>query len=415
MLSKPKYRAVLAGIAVAVLSVVLAVFLSGVRVSITWRSLGPLVAEAHNEDPSTTRASEKQSGDSAIPSVELSESQQASVKVEAIGEHVFPIEKSAVGSIDFNEDMSVQLFTPYQGRILSLFAKVGDDVKQGQTLFTIDSPDLLQAESTLIAAAGVLELTSKNLVRLRKLYETRAVAQMVLEQGISDQQTAEGALKAARDAVRVFGKTEAEIDRVVAERKVDPTLVIPSSIAGRVTARVAAPGLFVQPGNVPAPFTVSDISSMWMLANVIESDVPHLRVGQEVRVKVVSHPDRMFRGKISTISSMVDPNTHRVFTRSEIEDPEHLLKCGMYASFVIETGNAVRAMGIAADGVVREGDGTMTAWVTTDRRKFVQRTIEIGLKSDGYTQVIKGLAPGELVATEGALLLSNMYATNLHY
>ena len=94
-------------------------------------------------------------------SVDLSEKQLGSLKIEFVGEHTFPIEKRAVGSIDFNEDMSVQVFTPYQGKIISLFAKIGDEVKKGQTLFTIDSPDLLQAESTLIAAAGVLELADE--------------------------------------------------------------------------------------------------------------------------------------------------------------------------------------------------------------------------------------------------------------
>ena len=101
-------------------------------------------------------------------SVDLSDAQLASVKVEPVEERDFPVEKEAVGSIDFNEDMAVQVFTPYQGRIIALFAAVGDDVKKGQTLFTIDSPDLLQAESTLIAAAGVLELTTRNLARLKR-------------------------------------------------------------------------------------------------------------------------------------------------------------------------------------------------------------------------------------------------------
>jgi multidrug efflux pump subunit AcrA (membrane-fusion protein) len=192
MSSKPKFRAFCAGIAVVVASVVVAFYLTGVRVSITAASFGPPTAmadlkepakrdygakdpppkqpeskETAAEEPATAPAgeSEKRSAEAVIPSVALSESQRASVKVEAVGEHVFPIEKSAVGSIDFNEDMSVQVFTPYQGRIINLFAKVGDDVQQGQTLFTIDSPDLLQAESMLIAAAGVLELTTKNLAR----------------------------------------------------------------------------------------------------------------------------------------------------------------------------------------------------------------------------------------------------------
>ncbi len=138
------------------------------------------------------------------PSIDLSESQLASVKVEPVGEREFRIEKQAVGSINFNEDMTLQVFTPYPGRIIALFAKVGDDVKKGQTLFTIDSPDLLQAESTLTAAAGVLELTTRNLARLKELYVTRAISQKDLEQAVSDQQTAEGALRAARDSVRTL-------------------------------------------------------------------------------------------------------------------------------------------------------------------------------------------------------------------
>src|ERR1700728_4039807 len=138
-------------------------------------------------------------------SLDLSDSQLTAVKVEPVEAHDFPVQKEAVGSIDFNEDLAVQVFTPYQGRITALFAEVGDDVKKGQTLFTIDSPDLLQAGSTLIAAAGVLDLTSKNLARLRGLYTTRAVSEHDVEQATSDQQTAAGNLSAARDAVRIFG------------------------------------------------------------------------------------------------------------------------------------------------------------------------------------------------------------------
>ena len=148
-------------------------------------------------------------------SVNLTDSQLASVKVEPVGEREFPIEKESVGSIDFNEDMTLQVFTPYPGRIVGLTAKVSDDVQKGQTLFTIDSPDLLQAESTMIAAAGVLDFTTRNLARLRELYKTRAVSQKDVEQATSDQQTAEGALRAARDSVRQFGKSEAEVDRII--------------------------------------------------------------------------------------------------------------------------------------------------------------------------------------------------------
>jgi cobalt-zinc-cadmium efflux system membrane fusion protein len=362
----------------------------------------------------TAMTSAKADAPNAAPrepdSVDLSDSQLSLVKVEPVEERDFPLEKRAVGSIDFNEDMAVQVFTPYQGRIIALFAKVGDDVKQGQTLFTIDSPDLLQAESTLIAAAGVRELNTKNLDRLRDLFATRAVSQRDVEQATSDQQTAEGNLRAARDAVRLFGKTDAEIDRIVADRSADSTLVVPSPIAGRVTARNAAPGLYVQPGNAPAPYTVADINTMWMLANVVESDSPAFQVGQAVQVRLDAFPDRVFDGKITTIGATVDPNTRRVLVRSEIADPQHELRSGMFANFIIRVGGPARSPGVPIDGVVREGDGSMTIWVTADRRHFTRRKVKLGIQRGGYWQIVDGVRAGELVATEGALFLSNELA-----
>ncbi|HML08771.1 MAG TPA: efflux RND transporter periplasmic adaptor subunit [Xanthobacteraceae bacterium] len=373
-----------------------------------------------NDEPATTGglATTNAHAQAAVPAADadsnaaftlnLSDSQLAAVKVEPVEEHEFPVEKQAVGSIDFNEDMETQVFTPYQGKIIALFAAVGDDVKKGQTLFTIDSPDLLQAESTLIAAAGVLELTTRNLTRLRELYKTLAVSQAVLEQGISDQQTAEGNLRAARDSVRIFGKTDAEIDKIVAARMADPTLVVPSPIDGRVTARTAAPGLFVQPGNPPPPYVVADIGTMWMLANVVETDSPAFRLGQEVHVRLSAFPERAFDGKITTIGASVDPNTRRVLVRSEINDPQHELRSGMFGNFVISIGAPVRSPAVPLAGVVREGDGTQTVWVTADRRRFIRRTVKIGEARGGYRQILEGLQAGELVATEGAVFLSNM-------
>lgn len=340
-------------------------------------------------------------------SVDLTESQLAFVKVAAVETRDFPVEKEAIGNIDFNEEMSVQVFTPYEGRIVALFGSVGDDVKKGQTLFTIDSPDLLQAESTLISAAGVLDLDSKNLQRLRDLYTTKAVSEHDVEQAVSDQQTAEGNLRAARDSVRLFGKTDADIDRIIANRTADPKLIVPSPITGRITARNAAPGLFVQPGNAPAPYTVADIDTMWMMANVTEDDSPAFRVGQQVQVRIDALPGQAFDGKVDSIGASVDPNTRRVLVRSEVKDPQHQLRSGMFANFIISVAAPVRSPAIPLDGVVREGDGTMTAWVTADRRHFTRHTVKIGQERDGYRQILEGVQVGELVATEGALFLSN--------
>ena len=181
--------------------------------------------------------------------VALSDKQAASLKTIAAEQRSFRTLKNAVGSIDFNQNMLVQAFTPNPGRIVDTPLNVGDEVTKGDRLFTIDSPDLLQAESSLLAAAGVLELQTRTLARVRQLLKTGGGAQKDVDQATSDQQTAEGNYKAGRDAVRIFGKTDAEIDRIVADRKVDSILVVPSPISGRIIARNAAPGLFVQPGN----------------------------------------------------------------------------------------------------------------------------------------------------------------------
>ncbi len=236
--------------------------------------------------------------------------------------YLFPVEKEAVGTIEFDNNHSVQVFPPYQGKILETFSELGDEVRQGQPLYSIDSPDLIQAESALIGAAATFELTSKELARARDLHTTDVgVSQREVEQAISDEQTAEGALKAARDAVRVFGKSEAAIDQIVATRKIDPALVVASPMVGQITARNAQRGLLAQPGNTPAPYSVADVSRKWMVANVPESDSPLLHVDQSVEVTVMAYPGRVFEGKVSRIYAAVDANTHQVTIRSRLRIP----------------------------------------------------------------------------------------------
>jgi cobalt-zinc-cadmium efflux system membrane fusion protein len=338
----------------------------------------------------------------------LSNAQLEMVNIAAAEQRAFPLERTAVGSVDFNEDMAALVFPPYQGRITALFVKVGDNVKRGQALLTIESPDLIQAESSLIAAAGVLDLTTHALERAKQLYQVEGMAEKDLQQAISDQQTAEGSLKAARDAVAVFGKSQIEIDHMVKTRTIDPYLVVPSPITGRVTARNAAPGDFVQPGNIPAPYSVADISRMWVNASVTESDMPLVHKGEPVRMTVMALPGRVFEGEIALIGATVDPQLHRGLVRVEIKDERHELLPGMFASFVIVTGSPVVSVAIPQDGIVREGDGSMTAWFTTDRHHFTKRLVKIGLQHDGYDQIVDGVLPGEQIVTKGAVFLENL-------
>jgi cobalt-zinc-cadmium efflux system membrane fusion protein len=367
-----------------------------------WTLAGIAACAKHEEKQADTHAAVD------TQNVTLTEDQSKAIQVAAIQDLAFLVEKKAVGSIDFDANLAVAVFTPYPGRIIKAYVDLGDRVLKGQALYTIESPDFLQAESTAISAQATLDQTHSALERARKLYESKAIDQNDYETAVANEQSADGALKAAREALLIFGKSPAEIDAIIAKREVEPALVIRSPITGVVTARNAAPGLLEQPGSPPAPYSVADTNTLWLIAEVTEEESPAFEVGQELQVTVSAYPDRVFKGKVDAVGANVDPTTHRVTVRSEIHDPAHALRAGMLANFVIDTGKPLTSPAVPVNGVVREGDGTMSVWVTTDRRHFTRRTVKIGLQQNDYDQILDGVKTGELAAIDGAIFLSNI-------
>jgi membrane fusion protein, heavy metal efflux system len=373
-----------------------------------------------SKKPEAAQTAETAPGEAML---DLNETQVASVKIEKVGKASFVEQRQAVGYIDYNQHLLVQVFTPYQGRIISAYPNVGDKVEKDQVLFTLDSPDLLNAEATLIQNAGLLKLQNATLARAIKMKSFGGASQQAVDQSTSDQQTAEGNLRSARDAVRIFGKTDAEIDNIVAMRQADDhTMVVKSPLPGYVVARNASPGLFVQPGSAPpsasatsaspplAIFTIGDLATKWMFADVVETDAPLLRVGQRVIAQVAAYPEREFEGKVVVVGQNIDPNSRRVFVRSEISDPEHLLRAGMLANFTVLVGRPYSATAVPENTIVREGDGAMTVWVTENRKHFVRRKVKVGLSENGFDEILEGLQPGEQVITQNAVYVSNQFA-----
>ena len=384
-------------------AVACALAIAGTHAAVADQGIGP--------EPGTDSIKSNAAGPGATAAgatVELSKSQLGLIRIEPAGTYTFAVQSSMIGGVDFDQDRQLQVFTPYQGRIIALFGQLGDAVKKGEVLFTVDSADLLQAEATLIQTAGLDDLTKGALARAKRLVPAGGGSQKDLDQAVSDQQTAEGNYQAAYQALHIYGKDNAEIDRVVHDRKADPTLVVKSPIDGVITARNASPGLFIQPGIAPAPYTVADTTVKWLNANVSEIDERAFRVGQDVEARVFGLPDQVFHGRISVLGASIDPVTRRLTVRSEIKDPDDQLKPGMFATVTIRTGAPHQSVGVPLSGVVREGDGTMTAWVTKDQRHFEQRTVKVGLQQNGVDEIVAGLRAGELVVTDGAVFVSNI-------
>lgn len=292
--------------------------------------------------PPTTPAAAASSASSLPSAVDLSASQLDAISVASVATFRFAVEKTEPGSVAFAED-----------------------------------PAIVQAESTLLSAAATLRLDRKELRRAQLLHQTQGVSGRELEQARSDEQTAAAALASARVALHALGKSDAQIDQMIASGRVD------SPPAGRDGVR-------------------------WAEASVFETDAPDIHVGESVRITVSAYPDKVFTGSVRRIYATVDPSLHRQTVRCAVFDPKDLLRPGMLATITIATSAPLAAIALPADAVVREGDGTMTAWVTTDRRHFTQRVIETGLREDGEVQILEGLRPDELVVTRGAIYLDNM-------
>jgi cobalt-zinc-cadmium efflux system membrane fusion protein len=374
-----------------------------------------------DETRTTTPATE---GATAAPDpnlVRIDPSQTQDIRFEIAGAQPFRVEKNATGKIGFDEEHMTPVFSPYTGRIMKLIAKPGDTVNHGSPLLEIDTPDLVQAEQDLITgAAGVqkaktaLDLAHKNESRQRLLLANKAVSLKDYEQAESDLKNAESDLRSAeaaesgaRDRLRVLGKSDAEIDKIGSSRQIDRLTKIFSPIAGTITARKVGPGQWVKPDNPDPMFNIANLSTMWMLADVYESDVPLIKAGQPVEVRVMAYPAETFKARITYIGPTVDPNTHRVAIRAEVENRGLKLKPEMFASFKIFTNAEVQSLAVRAGAIVREGDKA-GVWVALEGNQFARREVTLGIEQNGYVQILSGIQPGDKVVYQGSLFLSNL-------
>jgi cobalt-zinc-cadmium efflux system membrane fusion protein len=344
--------------------------------------------------------------------LQINVEQAKEIKIGLVATYDFQEVREAVGVIDFDRYKTADVHSPYQGRINKIFVDAGHDVKKGQVLYTVIAPDVAQASSALLSAAGALKQANETLKRARDLFEFKSISQKELEQNIADQQSAEANFNANKKLMGLYGFSEAEIDQAIMTKKVDIELNIRSPITGRIISRNASTGQLVQPGVAPAPIVVSDINHLWMVAQVPESEVPYYKVGQSVIVKVQAYKDKLFPGKIVYLGDSVDPATRRLTLYAQIRDPDRELRPQMLASFNIEITKPEPYPAVPAGAVVRENNGTRVVWMTQDGQLFKRRVVKIGITQAGLVQILDGLQAGEQIALNKALYLSNSYSVS---
>jgi membrane fusion protein, heavy metal efflux system len=333
--------------------------------------------------------------------------QLKSLTVATVQTHGFVSEELTEGKIAVNGDRATPVFSPYSGRVTRVIAGLGDTVKAGAPLATLEASEFVQAQNDLRLAASQIKLARINETRKHALFDAKGGSLQDWQSAQADLTSAETALTSVRNRLRILGTSDTQIDELERASSINPVVTLTAPIAGVVVDRQVGTGQYLQAGGGTPVYTIADPSSVWLLANVRESDAGLVQLGQSVEVRVLAYPNRTFKARVTYIAALVDPVTHRLPVRAEIENRDGALKPEMFASFRILTSDASDSPAVPEAAVVYEGSAAHV-WVLRDDGLLGLRAIRTGRSSDGLIEVLDGLKAGERVVTKGGLFIDQV-------
>lgn len=372
-----------------------------------WRPLANSAPPVGNARPQTAKSGLK-----------LTAEQLATVTIETVGEERFAAETTTEGKITVDEERVTPVFSQFAGRVTKIFARPGQQVKQGEPLFTLEAVDVIQSENDLMAAVSTLNkarsslrLTQMAEKRLRDLAAANAIAMREVQQAQNDLngaqndvRSAEIALEAVRNRLRIMGKSDAEIANFEQTGKISTETMVTSPIDGIIIQRKVGPGQFLSTSATDPAFVLGDLSKVWLVASVRESDVAQVFPGQKLEFRVVAYPDRVFRGEIALIGSSIDPSSRRIPVRANIDNAEGLLRPEMFTSVRLIGRSEGASPSVPREALIYEGDKTRV-WVVNNNDRLELRQIQPGFVSGNRIQIVGGLKSGERIVTRGALFI----------
>lgn len=341
---------------------------------------------------------------------------------------VFRAEHLTEGKIAVDEDRATLVFSPYSGRVIKLLAKPGDTVKAGQPLFIVEAPDMVQAQNDFInsisglnKAQSAMELSKIVEQQNKTLFDARAGSLRDLQQAQATTRATENDVRAAqtsrevaRNRLRILGMTDDEITKFSDTGAVSPQMTIYSPITGTVIQRKVGPGQYINTSsqNTSASdptFVIGDLSTVWLVAYVRESEAPNVRIGQTLYFTVLAYPNRVFPANISYVATSLDAGTRRLLVRATIDNSRQLLRPEMFANVTILTGEGDNSPAVPRDAIIYDGK-TTHVWVARDDKSVERREIKTGLYNGSVIQVIDGLTDGENIVSKGSLFVDRAAA-----
>ena len=312
------------------------------------------------------------------------------------------------GAVAYNAFNTTPVITQVGGPVSRILVLPGQQVKAGQPMLDVSSPDYSQLLDSYLKAADSYRLADRNYVRAQDLYQHHAIAQRDLEQAESDRNQAQADLNAADQGMKILGiKNPADLAKAPSSALI-PVL---APISGEVVERLVSPGQVVQAGQTQA-FTISDLRTVWVLANVYQGDLAAVRSGDDVVVQNDAYPGN-FHGRISYVSPALDPNTRTLQARIVVDNPGEKLKRDMYCTITVTAGSIPNAIAVPDSSVLRDDNNQPFVYLAIDANQFGRRDVEIGQSQNGQTQILKGISPGEKVVADGSLFLQ--FANSLQH
>jgi cobalt-zinc-cadmium efflux system membrane fusion protein len=310
------------------------------------------------------------------------------------------------GTAQFNADVSTQVLAPISGPVMRILADIGTEVRRGQALALVSSPDFASAVADFRKAQAAYVQTRRVADQNEQLWKNDAIARRDLEQSQTDAASAAADRDAALQQLRALGIDDASIAALRDGRDV-PELqaAIRAPIEGTVVERLINPGQLLQAGSTPA-FTIANLSTMWVQANVFESDLGSVQIGDRAEVTTTAAPNP-FVGKVTYIAALVDPATKATAVRVLVPNTRRLLKKDMYVQVTIHGSRERSGVLVPVTSVLRDDDNLPFVFVEMPggNNAFGRRQITIGSRVGDRYEVTAGLKAGERIISEGALFV----------
>ncbi len=304
------------------------------------------------------------------------------------------------GTVAFNGFETTPVISQVGGKVSRILVSPGEQVHKQQPMLYVSSPDYSQLRASYLKARDAHALAHKNYARAQDLYAHHAIAERDLQAAESAEVQAQADLQASEQSIRVLGIPRPD---TLIENPTSPEVPVIAPITGETVERLCAPGQVIQAGTTQC-FTISNMDTVWILANLYQNQLAFVHVGDPVTITTDAYKQE-FHGRISFMGAALDPTSRTLQARIDTQNVNHLLKKDMYVTATVIAGQISDALLVPDSAVLRDSENMPFVYLETQANQFARRTVQLGESKDGKTQILTGLKPGDKVAGDGSLFL----------